>query len=328
MKPLIKLLGKPLVALIAAASLCSLARADEIVGTHYGSQIYGAPFAVALKKGYFRQQGLDISGILTAKGGGTSVRNLLAGDTLYAEVALPAALSAIQEGFPIKIVSGGTDGNPGYWVTRVGESIQRPEDLKGKRFLYTRPKSVTESVIIAILRSHNLNAADVKLVALDQSAGLAALEQGKVDIVPLPEPMYTQKVREGVKLQVIPWLEAKLPPYTQTVGVATDETIAKRGDKLRAAIVARRQAVDFIYAHPQEAAAIVAEAYNMPPDLVRTVMGNTLKRFPAWWSPAHIRQGQMEKMAEALASVEALKLPIPWKNIVDDRFVPIDQKGM
>ena len=315
--------------LIGAVALAGAVNAsgDEIVGTHYGSQLYGAPFAVALDKGYFKEAGLDITGILTSKGGGTSVRNLMAGETLYAEVALPAALSAIQEGFPIKIVSGGTDGNPGYWLTRLGEVINKPEDLKGKRFVYSRPKSVSESVIFAILKSHKIDPADVKMVALDQSASLVALEQGKVDIVPMSEPMYTQKVKEGAKYQVIQWLEAKVPAYTQTVGVATDETIAKRGDKLRAAIAARRKAVDFIYANPKEAGAIVAKAYNLPVDVMTTAITSTLKIHPAWWSPAQIRQSQMVTMSEALGAVGALKLPINWKDAVDGRFVPADLRG-
>ncbi len=85
------------------------ARAEDIVVTHYGSLLYGVPYAIAMEKGYFKEAGVDVSGILTSKGGGTSVRNMMAGDTLFAEVALPAALAAIKEGFNIKIISGGTN---------------------------------------------------------------------------------------------------------------------------------------------------------------------------------------------------------------------------
>src|SRR5262245_42462492 len=111
------------------------ARAEDIVVTHYGSLLYGVPYAIALDQGWFKETGVDVKGILTSKGGGTSVRNMMAGDTLFAEVALPAALSAIKEGFNIKILSGGTDGSSGFWVTRPGEAIDKPEDLKGKRFV-------------------------------------------------------------------------------------------------------------------------------------------------------------------------------------------------
>ena len=84
-----------LAALALGLGLASAARAEDIVVTHYASLLYGTPYAVALDKGYFKQAGVDIDGILTSKGGGTSVRNMMAGDTLFAEVALPAALSAL-----------------------------------------------------------------------------------------------------------------------------------------------------------------------------------------------------------------------------------------
>ena len=212
--------------------------------------------------------------ILTSKGGGTSVRNMMAGDTLFAEVAFPAALSAIKEGFPIKIISGGTDGPSAFWVTRPGEKIDTPEDLKGKRFVYSRPKSVSESTILAVLKSHGIKPSEVTMVAIgDFGAGLTALEHNKIDIAIIPEPIYSQKMKAGAKYQIIPWLDAKLPLYTQTVGIATDDMIAKKGDKLRAVIEGRRKGVDFLYANQKEAAASLAKGYNLPPDIAASAAG-------------------------------------------------------
>ena len=81
-------------ALALSLGLGSAARAEDIVVTHYASLLYGTPYAIALDKGFFKQAGVDVSSILTSKGGGTSVRNMMAGETLFAEVAFPAALSA------------------------------------------------------------------------------------------------------------------------------------------------------------------------------------------------------------------------------------------
>ena len=309
-------------ACLSFASL-SAARAEDIVVTHYGSLLYGVPYAIAMEKGYFKEAGVDITGILTSKGGGTSVRNMMAGDTLFAEVALPAALSAIKEGFNIKIISGGTDGRSSFWVTRAGEKIDKPEDLKGKRFVYSRPKSVSESITLAVLKSWNIPAADVKMVAIgDFGAGLTALEHNKIDVAIIPEPIYSQKEKAGVKYKVLPWLDERLPAYAQTVGIATDEAIAKQGSKLKAVIEARRKGVEFLYTNPKEAAAIVAKAYNLPPDIATSAIGNLLKMNPTWWGRGDLKQPLMEAMAEALGSVGALKLPIDWKAAINDSFAP------
>ncbi len=311
---------------LACAGMMSMAaapRAEDIVVTHYGSLLYGVPYAIAMEKGWFKEAGVDVTGILTSKGGGTSVRNMMAGDTLFAEVALPAALSAIKEGFNIKILSGGTDGRSSFWVTRVGEAIDKPADLKGKRFVYSRPKSVSESVTLAALNSWNVPVSDVKMIAIgDFGAGLTALEHNKVDVAIIPEPIYSQKEKAGVKYKVIPWLDEKLPAYTQTVTIATDETIAKRPDKLRAVIEARRKGVEFLYANPKESAAILAKAYNLPPDVAANALSNIIKMNPTWWSRGELKQPLMEAMAEALGSVGALQLPIDWKAAIQPGFVP------
>jgi NitT/TauT family transport system substrate-binding protein len=311
---------------LACAGLMSMttaSRAEDIVVTHYGSLLYGVPYAIAMEKGWFKEAGVDITGILTSKGGGTSVRNMMAGDTLFAEVALPAALSAIKEGFNIKILSGGTDGRSSFWATRAGEAIDKPADLKGKRFVYSRPKSVSESVTLAALNSWNVPVADVKMIAIgDFGAGLTALDHNKVDVAIIPEPIYSQKEKAGVKYKVLPWLDEKLPAYTQTVAITTDEMIAKKPEKLRAVIEARRKGVDFLYANPKESAAILAKAYNLPPDVAASALNNILKMNPSWWSRGELKQPLMEAMAEALGSVGALQLPIDWKAAIQPGFTP------
>ena len=312
-------------ALALSLGLSGAARAEEIVVTHYASLLYGTPYAVALDKGYFKQAGVDVASILTSKGGGTSVRNMMAGETLFAEVALPAALSAIKEGFPIKIISGGTDGPSSFWVTRPGEKIEKPEDLKGKRFVYSRPKSVSESNILAVLKSHGIKPSEVTMVAIgDFGAGLTALEHNKIDIAIIPEPIYSQKMKAGSKYQIIPWLDAKLPPYSQTVGIATNDMIAKKGDKLRAVIEGRRKGVDLIYADQKAAAESLAKGYNLPPDIAASALAGLLKQTPTWFGHGELKTKLMELTAQSLIDTGAYEGTVDWKTAIDDRFVPKD----
>lgn len=318
---------KAAVRAFACASLGLLsvttARAEDILVTHYGSLLYGVPYAIAMEKGYFKEGGVDVTGILTSKGGGTSVRNMMAGDTLFAEVALPAALSAIKEGFNIKIISGGTNGRSSFWVTRPNEAIDKPADLKGKRFVYSRPKSVSEAITLSVLKSWDIPAAEVKMIAIgDFGAGLTALEHSKVDVAIIPEPIYSQKEKAGTKYKTLGWLDEKLPPYTQTVGIATDEAIAKNGAKLKAVIEARRRGVEFLHANPKEAAQIVAKAYNLPLDVTTNALNNIMKVNPTWWSRGELAMPMMQSMADALGAVGALKLPVDWKAATDTQFAP------
>src|ERR1700724_4133232 len=67
------------------------AQAETITVTHWGGQFYGVPYAVAMEKGLFKKNGVDVTGILTAAGGGTAVRNTWAGGFPFGGVWLGAA---------------------------------------------------------------------------------------------------------------------------------------------------------------------------------------------------------------------------------------------
>ena len=58
-------------ALIAGA--CATAAAEELAIGNYGVSANGMPFGVALHKGYFKEEGLNITGLITSAGGGTSM---------------------------------------------------------------------------------------------------------------------------------------------------------------------------------------------------------------------------------------------------------------
>ena len=136
----------------------------------------------------------------------------------------------------------------------------------------------------------------------------------------------TQKEKAGTKYKTLSWLDEKLPAYAQTVGIATDEAIAKNGAKLKAVIEARRKGVEFLHGNPKEAAQIVAKAYNLPLDVTTNAINNIMKMNATWWSRGELAMPLMQSMADALGSVGALQLPVDWKAATDPQFVPATAK--
>ena len=95
------------------------ARAETITVTHWGGQFYGVPYAVAMDKGLFKKNGVDVTGILTAAGGGTAVRNTLAGGIPFGEVSLAAAVQAINAGQKLIIIGAGAQTvSDQLWIAR------------------------------------------------------------------------------------------------------------------------------------------------------------------------------------------------------------------
>ena len=86
-----------------------MARASEFAVSQYGRVTATLPWAVALKNGYFADEGIKIDHIISGKGGGTTLRNMLASDLPYGEVATSAALAARRSGIDIVIVNTASD---------------------------------------------------------------------------------------------------------------------------------------------------------------------------------------------------------------------------
>ncbi len=102
------------------------AQAETITVTHWGGQFYGVPYAVAMAKGLFKKNGVDVTGILTAAGGGTAVRNTLAGGVPFGEVSLAAAVQAINSGQKLIIIGAGAQSVADQmWVVKKDSALKR-----------------------------------------------------------------------------------------------------------------------------------------------------------------------------------------------------------
>src|SRR5262249_15972385 len=112
--------------------------------------------------------------------------------------------------------------------------------------------------------------------------------------------------------------------YTQTVGIATNDTIAKKGNQLRAVIEGRRKGVDVLYADNKAAAAALAKAYNLPPDIAASALAGILKQSPQWGGRGDLKLKLMEVRARAGMDGGALEGPVDGKAALDDRFIPKD----
>ena len=87
------------------------ANAVDLVVTQYKNDPSGAPYGIALEKGFFKNHGLDVTGIVSGAGGGSSVRNAMASELGYGDVTAAPVIAAAEQGQDIKIVSFTSRGN-------------------------------------------------------------------------------------------------------------------------------------------------------------------------------------------------------------------------
>jgi NitT/TauT family transport system substrate-binding protein len=311
---------------LAAITLCApiaapgAARAETITVTHWGSAFYGAPYAVALEKGFFKSRGLDITGFLTSAGGGTSVRNTLAGDLPFGEVALPAALLAIKSGQPLKIIGGGVESIADIaWITQLDSPMNSLADVVGRKVAFTSPGSVTNMVLLMCLNKAGIDPKSVKLLAAgDIGANLSAVLNRAIDAGMTSEPLWSEY---QTKVKAAFWAkDCTNPAMTQTVTVTTAEFAKTGGAKLRALLDARREGVEYILAHPEEAADITARAFNGDKVLYRQVFKHFLEI--GYFGDGRLQEENLNRMADGMRLVGQLAAPVEWTAIVDRSFLP------
>jgi NitT/TauT family transport system substrate-binding protein len=324
-----RLLSVLLGALVAAAVTSS--KAEEIAVGNYGVSANGMPFGVALVKGYFKDEGLNITGLISSAGGGTSLRNMLAGGGVpYGEVNPGVVVSAILAGADLKIISDNTLTVAEFvWAVKPDSPVKSIKDFKGKKIGYTNPRSTSQALARMLLQSAGMSEADAELVKTGGfGEGIAALDSGQIDIAPITEPLWS-KLKDKYRAVVI--ASESLPPLDNVVGVTTVEMAEKRGDFLRAVIRARRKAVQFMKSHPDEAAEIVAKQYNIDvavaKSAVRNLTTSTTKGVP-YWGEGDIHLDGLKRMIEAQRSVGAITGEVDYNKIIDTRFLPDDLKAI
>src|SRR5690349_3465795 len=166
------------------------AAAENIAVGNYGSSANGMPFAVALYKGFFKEEGADVTGIVASQGGGTSVRNAMAG-VAYGEANPGAIAVAIQQGADIKIISDNVLTIAEFaWMVKKDSPIKTIKDLKGKKIGYTNPRSTSQALAVLLLKKSGYQPEDAELVKTGGFGPmLAALDLDQIDVAAVTEPL-------------------------------------------------------------------------------------------------------------------------------------------
>ena len=313
---------------LAGGLITGAARADTITVTHWGGQFYGVPYAVAMDKGFFKKDGpVDVTGILTAAGGGTAIRNTLAGDIPFGEVSLAAAVQAVNAGQPLVIVGAGTQSVADQmWVVKKDSPLKSIKDLAGKKIGYTAPASVSNMVILMALKANGMTAQQVTLMpAGDLGANLSAVSSGAVEAGFSDELIYAQNMDLVRPLFFV--RDVMSPKMMQTVLVTTTDYAKAHPDAIKGLIAARREGLVYARAHPDEAADILAKAYNNPHnDLFRGHLNRLVKE--DYWSDGKLDYEAMNHMVEGLQITGQLPPgAIDWKKYVDTAFLPADLRA-
>ncbi|MFB6957047.1 ABC transporter substrate-binding protein [Streptomyces sp. NPDC056309] len=163
------------------------------------------PAAIAVEKGFFKQEGLDVQ-LLMAKSGPELAAQLIGGSTQVAAVSPDNIIPAIKQGQPITLLPPYGKMDMLFFATRAS-NITGVKQLVGKRIGVVARGAANEKYARAILKAAGVNPDSVTFVAVGGAVTQEpALRNGKVDAVVGSSSSYLTLASHG--LDLVPFSDA------------------------------------------------------------------------------------------------------------------------
>ncbi|OZI23047.1 ABC transporter substrate-binding protein [Bordetella genomosp. 9] len=160
---------------------------------------YYLPLTIAEVRGYFKDEGLDVT-IADFAGGAKALQAVVGGSADVVSGAFEHALNLQSKGqFYRDFVLQGRAPMIGFGVsTKNMPNYKSPADLKGKKIGVTAPGSSTNMVVNFFLAKHGLKASDVSIIGVGAGAGaITALKTGQIDAISNTDPVVTALEKSG-----------------------------------------------------------------------------------------------------------------------------------
>ncbi|MFF2015781.1 ABC transporter substrate-binding protein [Paenibacillus sp. NPDC058177] len=276
--------------------------------------VSGLAVRFGIKKGFFKDEGLDVELISTQN----PIEALTSNDVDIADSATTNVIVAAGKGAPLKIVSSmfRTKG-PFYLVAKPG--IESIEDLKGKKVGAAALGSGLDVYTQTILKKHGLSKNDVTYLANGvNDAAYASLTSGQVDATIIHEPFASLAESEGKgKILARGW--DYLPTFHTGVLVSSDNFIKEHPDLVEKLLSGYFKSQEYAKSHLDEYKKYFLE--NVKVDTV--VADKAFAREDVLW------ENNPDVDLQALQDTQEIQVELGFqdkiydvKNLLDLRFIP------
>jgi len=247
---------------IAAGALAQAPEKKKITIAVGGKSLfYYLPLTVAERKGYFKEEGLEVE-IPDFAGGARALQAMVGGSADMVSGAYEHTINMAAKKQPIKAVVLQMK----FSAMALAMSKERaakfrgPKDLKGWKVGVTAPGSSTNMFVNNLLAKEGLKPTDVSIVGVGTGAGaVAALEKGELDALVNLDPVLTQLESTGKFVVLYDTRTEKGMKdvyggeYMASVIYITDEFVKKNPNTVQAVVNAMVRADKWIAkATPQE----------------------------------------------------------------------------
>lgn len=235
----------------------------------YQDRVADAASIIAVERGFFRDEGLDVKPLVFSSGPACS-ETLLSGGADIGTMGDTTAVIAVARS-PVTIIASHGGGEHRHRIVVAGNSaIRSPGDLIGRRLAVKKGTS-TYGGLLAWAGAVDLDLTRVKVTEMRPEDMGDALISGAVDAIVASEPTPSiVEERGGRELATLGGLGNTYPILL----VGRSEFLASEPDTATAFLRAMRRAAQFIHDHPDQAADIIAAKSGLSREVAARAMAH------------------------------------------------------
>ncbi len=285
--------------------------------------IFYAPMYVAIEKGYFEEEGINLS-LKNGFGADKVMTAVLSGESDIGFMGSESTIYTYQEGANDLIVNFAqlTQRAGNFLVAREKMPDFTWDALKGKTVLGGRAGGMPEMVFEYILKQNGINPKEDLIInqSIDFGSTAAAFAEGLGDYTIEFEPSATSLEKEG-KGYVVASLgvDSGYVPYTSFS--AKESYIKANPDIIQGFTNALQKGMNYVQKHsPSEIATVIQPQFKETDLKTITTIVDRYYNQDTWKSDLIFEKENFELLQDILDNSGVLKERVPYKELVTTKF--------
>ena len=306
--------------LVAGALAPAVVRAQTSVkiGTAVlGDYSLAGPFIVAVERGFFRAENVDVE-FVPFRGGPNLVKAVISGEVLLGAAGSTDILVFREAGMPLKMVATHTEGN--HFTLNVAPEVQGAGDLKGKSIGVTSVGATTWVFARMVAKQQGWDPdRDVKIVGLGGlDAQLAALARKEIHAFVWGDGGAVTQL--AGKSKVLMRLDKVTARWISQIQYVSEEGIRRQDDDIRKVMKGLFAAIRYMTEQTAEAAGIISKKIGWSPEAVlaaHKISGGLMSH------DGTVSVEALRSMQDTLLEHGVIKKRLPLEEHVARGFTPV-----